>query len=50
VTELRSKLVYHIGQLYEEVTAFLTTLLPTDAQARARCSSWTAWRSCAAPV
>jgi hypothetical protein len=30
VTELRSKLVYHIGQLYEEVTAFLTTLLPTD--------------------
>jgi hypothetical protein len=30
VTELRSKLAYHIGQLYEEVTAFLTTLLPTD--------------------
>lgn len=29
VTELRRKLTYHIGQLYEEVAAFLTTLLPT---------------------
>jgi hypothetical protein len=30
VTELRSKLTYHIGQLYEEVAAFLATLLPAD--------------------
>ncbi|MGH3897936.1 MAG: hypothetical protein ACRDTA_06700 [Pseudonocardiaceae bacterium] len=30
VAELRSKLTYHIGQLYEEVAAFLTTLLPAD--------------------
>lgn len=30
VTELRSKLTYHIGQLYEEVADFLTTLLPAD--------------------
>lgn len=30
VAELRSKLAYYIGQLYEEVAAFLTTLLPTD--------------------
>ncbi|MGH3830849.1 MAG: hypothetical protein ACRDRS_10450 [Pseudonocardiaceae bacterium] len=30
VTELRRKLTYHIGQLYEEVAAFLTTLLPVD--------------------
>ena len=30
VTELRSKLTYHIGQLYDEVAAFLTTLLPVD--------------------
>ncbi|MGH3719322.1 MAG: hypothetical protein ACRDRI_10900 [Pseudonocardiaceae bacterium] len=30
VTELRRKLTYHIGQLYEEVADFLTTLLPTD--------------------
>ena len=28
VTELRSKLTYHIGRLYEEVAAFLSTLLP----------------------
>lgn len=32
VAELRSKLTYHIGQLYEEVAAFLTTLLPADDQ------------------
>ncbi|HET9257248.1 MAG TPA: hypothetical protein VFO16_18900 [Pseudonocardiaceae bacterium] len=30
VAELRSKLTYHIGQLYEEVADFLTTLLPAD--------------------
>jgi DNA polymerase III delta prime subunit len=30
VTELRSKLTYHIGRLYEEVAAFLTTLLPVE--------------------
>ena len=30
VTELRRKLTYHIGRLYEEVAAFLTTLLPAD--------------------
>jgi hypothetical protein len=30
VTELRSKLTYHIGRLYEEVAAFLSTLLPAD--------------------
>ncbi|MGH3886776.1 MAG: hypothetical protein ACRDSZ_09435, partial [Pseudonocardiaceae bacterium] len=30
VTELRDKLTYHIGQLYEEVAAFLRTLLPAD--------------------
>ncbi|MGH3998963.1 MAG: hypothetical protein ACRDTJ_16085, partial [Pseudonocardiaceae bacterium] len=30
VTELRRKLTYHIGRLYEEVAAFLTTLLPVD--------------------
>lgn len=30
VAELRRKLTYHIGQLYEEVAAFLTSLLPTD--------------------
>lgn len=30
MTELRSKLTHHIGQLYDEVAAFLTTLLPTD--------------------
>ncbi len=30
VTELRSKLTYHIGQLYEEVADFLHTLLPAD--------------------
>ncbi|MGH4010574.1 MAG: hypothetical protein ACRDTH_20850 [Pseudonocardiaceae bacterium] len=30
VAELRSKLTYHIGQLYEEVASFLTTLLPAD--------------------
>jgi hypothetical protein len=30
VAELRSKLTYHIGQLYEEVADFLTSLLPAD--------------------
>ncbi|MGH3870700.1 MAG: hypothetical protein ACRDSR_04160 [Pseudonocardiaceae bacterium] len=30
VAELRRKLTYHIGRLYEEVAAFLTTLLPAD--------------------
>ncbi|MBV9163213.1 MAG: hypothetical protein JO281_17030 [Pseudonocardiales bacterium] len=30
VTELRRKLTYHIGRLYEEVAAFLTTLLPAE--------------------
>ena len=30
VTELRRKLTYHIGQLYEEVADFLITLLPAD--------------------
>lgn len=30
VAELRSKLTYHIGQLYEEVADFLATLLPED--------------------
>ena len=30
VTELRRKLTYHIGRLYEEVADFLTTLLPAD--------------------
>jgi hypothetical protein len=30
VAELRSKLTYHIGQLYDEVADFLTTLLPAD--------------------
>lgn len=30
VAELRRKLPYHIGRLYEEVAVFLTTLLPTE--------------------
>lgn len=30
VAELRGKLTYHIGRLYEEVAAFLTTLLPAE--------------------
>lgn len=30
VTELRRKLTYHIGELYEEVADFLTTLLPAE--------------------
>ena len=30
VNELRAKLTYHVGLLYDEVSAFLTTLLPTD--------------------
>ncbi|MGH3825095.1 MAG: hypothetical protein ACRDRA_20005 [Pseudonocardiaceae bacterium] len=30
VAELRRKLTYHIGRLYEEVAAFLTTLLPAE--------------------
>ena len=30
VRELRGKLTYHIGQLYDEVAAFLRTLLPGD--------------------
>jgi hypothetical protein len=30
VTELRAKLTYHVGLLYDEVAAFLTTLLPVD--------------------
>jgi hypothetical protein len=30
VAELRSKLTYHIGRLYEEVATYLTTLLPVD--------------------
>jgi hypothetical protein len=31
VSELRSKLTNHIGRLYEEVAAFLATLLPDDS-------------------
>ncbi|MGB6164667.1 MAG: hypothetical protein WCF33_20645 [Pseudonocardiaceae bacterium] len=30
VAELRRKLTYHIGRLYEEVAAFLSTLLPAE--------------------
>ncbi|MBV9142923.1 MAG: hypothetical protein JO115_18760 [Pseudonocardiales bacterium] len=30
VAELRSKLTYHLGQLYQEVADFLRTLLPAD--------------------
>jgi hypothetical protein len=30
VAELRSKLTYHLGRLYEEVADFLSTLLPAD--------------------
>lgn len=34
VTELRRKLTYHVGRLYEEVAAFLTTLLSADDPAQ----------------